>query len=84
MPRYDYRCIECGVIEELWRRMTDLEMAHRCIRCGGDMIRLISAPNIRCDIEPYVDENMGHEPVHVESRQHKKQLLKERGLTEIG
>ena len=32
------------------------------------------------DIEPYFDENMGHEPVFVKSRRHKNQLLKERGL----
>jgi len=32
------------------------------------------------DIEPYLDENMGHEPVYVKSRRHKMRLLKERGL----
>jgi len=32
------------------------------------------------DIEPYLDENMGQEPVYVKSRRHKMQLLKERGL----
>ena len=32
------------------------------------------------DIEPYLDENMGHEPVWVKSRRHKMRLLKERGL----
>ena len=32
------------------------------------------------DIQPYLDENMGHEPVLVKSRQHRNRLLKERGL----
>lgn len=32
------------------------------------------------DIEPYLDENMGHEPIYVKSRRHKMALLKERGL----
>lgn len=32
------------------------------------------------DIEPYWDDNMGQNPVYVESRQHRKQLLKERGF----
>ena len=32
------------------------------------------------DIEPYVDENVGQRPVWVKSRQHRTQLLKERGL----
>ena len=40
------------------------------------------APKIHLikDIEPYIDENMGHEPVYVRSRRHKMQLLKERRL----
>jgi hypothetical protein len=33
------------------------------------------------DIEPYVDDNMAHDPIYVRSRQHRNQLLKERGLT---
>jgi hypothetical protein len=33
------------------------------------------------DIQPYLDENMGHRSVYVKSRQHRKLLLKERGLT---
>lgn len=32
------------------------------------------------DIQPYFDENLGQEPVLVKSRQHRKRLLKERGL----
>lgn len=29
---------------------------------------------------PQIDENMGHEPVYVESQQHRRRLMKERGL----
>ncbi len=32
------------------------------------------------DIEPYLDDNMAHNPIHVKSRQHRTQLLKEKGL----
>ena len=32
------------------------------------------------DIQPYVDDQMDHAPVYVKSRQHKRLLLKERGL----
>jgi len=40
----------------------------------GPKIHIIS------DIEPYLDENMGDEPMVVRSRRHKNQLLRERGL----
>ena len=33
------------------------------------------------DIQPYLDENMGQDPVYVKSRRHKMALLKERGLS---
>ena len=32
------------------------------------------------DIEPYVDDQMDHDPVLVKSRRHRAELLKERGL----
>jgi hypothetical protein len=32
------------------------------------------------DIKPYVDDFMDSKPIHVKSRQHRKQLLQERGL----
>jgi hypothetical protein len=49
------------------------------------MIRLFSFNvNVQPDLEPYVDDQMGHEPVYVKSKQHRKQLMKERGLVELG
>ncbi len=33
------------------------------------------------DIDPYLDENMGHMPIPVNSRRHRNDLLKERGLS---
>uniref|UniRef100_A0A6M3K5B1 Uncharacterized protein n=1 Tax=viral metagenome TaxID=1070528 RepID=A0A6M3K5B1_9ZZZZ len=32
------------------------------------------------DIKPYWDDNMDAKPIYVQSRRHKRQLLKERGL----
>jgi len=51
-----------------------------CDACGSDLQRLISAPGINPDWEPYLEENMGQEPVLIESRQHYKQELQKRGL----
>ena len=78
MPIYDYECLQCDLISDVWARMDDYIMS--CPRCGRDMKRLISSSNIICDIEPYLDGHMAQNPVPVFSRQHKKEELKKRGL----
>jgi hypothetical protein len=40
----------------------------------------MSASNVICDIESYLDGHMAQNPVPVFSRQHKKEELKKRGL----
>jgi putative FmdB family regulatory protein len=77
MPLYDYECEKCGLIENVWAKVSEDELLHDC---GAVMNRVLSAPNIRPDLQPYVDENMGQTPVHVSSRRHRDALLKERGL----
>ena len=46
------------------------------------MTRLISAPGIIPDMEPYIDYNMAQEGVPIKNRQHWKKEMKERGLVE--
>ena len=82
MPIYDYICTKCGKVSDVWATMD--ERTKRCPKCKRKMSRLIARSNIITDLIPHVDENMGHEPVYVKSRQHKKQLLKEKGLVAIG
>jgi hypothetical protein len=40
--------------------------------------------NIITDLTPYLDENLSHTPILVESKQHRKQLMRENGLVEAG
>lgn len=57
-------------------------------RWDRDLLKLVETekriPEARVhiipDIEPYVDDNMEHEPQYVKSRRHRRELLKERGL----
>lgn len=81
MPLYDYICNACG------RQDFDVfgkhDSEHKC-PCGTVMERKIPMPSILPDIEPYVDHDMGHEPVYVSSRREKKRILKERKLVQIG
>ena len=87
MPLYDAECRNCGPIYDIWARINETEPD--CPKCGGKMKRLISPTHIQCDIDPYFDENLADAKTSpngqwVKSRQHKKQLLKDQDLAEIG
>ena len=89
MPVYEFQCQECGRTRDVHRAIKNRSERVLCDICQTNgvsviMRRIVSRPNVICDIEPYMDDNMGETPVHVESRQHKARLLKERGLAEIG
>ena len=80
MPIYDYQCPDCGTIEDVWAGIEENNL--NCPLCQEIMVRLISAPNVIGDMQPYVDYNMSHEGVPINSRQHHKRELKDRGLVE--
>lgn len=75
MPIYDAECPKCGVIE-VWGKINEVSVC----KCGRNMTRLISPTRINPDIQPYVDMDMEYTPTLVKSRQHRDQLLKEKGL----
>jgi len=80
MPLYDYLCVDCGTIEDVWAGIEEDNLC--CPYCQQVMRRLISAPGVICDIEPYIDWNMSQEGVQINSRQHHRQEMRERGLAE--
>ena len=45
MPRYDYRCTQCGNVEEIIHGFND-EHSFHCVTCGRAMSKLISGVNI--------------------------------------
>tara|TARA_R100000789_G_C2907268_1_gene122215 strand:+ start:283 stop:537 length:255 start_codon:yes stop_codon:yes gene_type:complete len=84
MPNYDHKCPKCKEIVELYLHVSELSLPVNCSHCGVEMKRLIGATNIQEDYEPYIDENMGHEPVYVKSRQHRRELMKQHKVVELG
>jgi len=99
MPRYEYECPKCKTrITKTIKlaHLDDVEVyCHRCWnKHPGDgsplslmpMKRLISCQQIQCDLVPYFDENITKDGqgAWVESRQHRKQLMKDNGLYERG
>lgn len=85
MPLYDYRCPKCGELTDIWAKID--EKIKGCPQCGEDMARLLSPTRIQCDLRPYWDENLADRAnphgQYVESRQHRRQLMKEQGLAEL-
>ncbi len=79
MPFYDVKC-SCGHEEKDVQQGFD--EYKDCIKCGKLMQRVLGNYSVIRDIEPYLDTNMGHDPVVVKSKKHRQQLMKERGLTE--
>ena len=53
MPLYDVRCTECGRGGTLFRIVAERDNLPYC-ECGGDQIRIISAPMLAPMFEPYL------------------------------
>jgi putative FmdB family regulatory protein len=46
MPLYDYRCQKCGEVTE-FRHRYDEPGPTACPRCGGELVKLVSAPALQ-------------------------------------
>ena len=80
MPTYDYRCKKCGKEFEAFAHIEVCE--DRKCACGGDTEILIK-PRRHVGIiiwKPYWEENITHQPVLVESKQHLKELCDKHGV----
>jgi len=51
MPRYDYRCRQCGSVEEVTHGFTE-DPEIRCFDCGLEMVRRIGQVNIAPSATP--------------------------------
>lgn len=81
MAIYDYQCAVCGLIPDVIAHIADEQIV--CPTCGAFARRLFSPPSaIICDIDPYVDENLGQGGMYITSRQHKREVLKRSGLVQ--
>lgn len=83
MPLYDFECKVCNN-KELDIRDSAISDGRTCAICNSLMTRLLPIPNITPDIEPFMDENLGHQPIYIRSRRHQKEMLREKGLVQIG
>ena len=79
MPIYEYECSTCELIQERHFSIAEKPEVITCV-CGAKAKSIISASANRREWDTYLDENLGDKPVMVESREHRKKLMKSRGL----
>lgn len=81
---YDYKC-SCGNKFEAFRAIKNRNTAI-CPKCGEEAKKVLTLGQSIQLFKPYMDEHISDsgEPVFIESKRQKKQLLKQNGLIEIG
>lgn len=78
MPLYEYLCADCGHVTDEYRSVEQRNDAPKC-ECGGQTRKIVSGYKVHADMEPYYDENL---ETHIQSRQHRQQVMKEKGVVE--
>jgi hypothetical protein len=85
MPSYTARCKTCEHIQDYYEKISNCYITPPCEKCSSETEKIIvsgRAPNA-ITFEAYWDPNIGNgTPVYVESKKHKKRLLRENGLRE--
>ena len=79
MPVYEYECPDCGNREEKFVKNWADKHYQTCTRCKNPTDAIVSLTAINPDWEPYYDEVF---ETHIESRAHRRALMKEHGLVE--
>ncbi len=79
MPLYDIACDVCGHSAEVFRSVANYDDLPEC--CGVRMGRIVSAPSVIADIQPYQSQLTGE---IIESRSKHRAHLKQHGCIEVG
>ena len=80
MPVYVHKCKKCGEVKEAFRRVTEYNKNFP-VCCGEEMPKVICAPSVITDLEPYrspVDGSI------INSRSDHRNHLREHKLIEVG
>jgi putative FmdB family regulatory protein len=77
MPIYEYLC-DCGKSKDEHRSIAERNKCPIC-ECGMTMQKVISTGYAVSDMAPYYDDNL---ETHIQSRQHRKQVMREKGVYE--
>lgn len=86
MPLYQIRCDGCGHERELFRSLDQFDEPLP-FHCFHEMRRVLTAPRVISDIEPYqavASDIATGKPPHITSRSQHREFLKRNGYVELG
>lgn len=84
MPQYPYQCQSCYREFDVIKSVIDIDQEEICEQCGNaETKRLIAMSNLEKSSmqQPYYEPALG---CIINGKGHKQQILKERGLEEVG
>lgn len=81
MPIYRVRCDSCETEDDIYRSVASYNDLPECPSCGMDMHRVICAPMVCGDIEPYISQIDGSV---INSRSRHREHLRDHGCIEVG
>ncbi len=84
MPIYPYECQDCNKDFEVAKRMADIDAEEMCRDCASTNTKrtiALAAIEKSSAVQPYYEPALG---CMINSKSHKKQILKDRGLEEVG
>lgn len=79
MPIYRIRCDQCGAEDEVIRKLADYDDLPE--HCGHRMLRMVTAPMIAADIQPYRSMATGE---MIQGRAEHREHLRKNHLIEVG
>lgn len=79
MPIYAIKCSTCGHAEDIFRTIAEYDNLPD--HCGQRMQRVICAPHVVADIQPYKSMITGE---LISSRSQHRSHLKDHGMVEVG
>ena len=79
MPIYAVHCNQCGKDEDIYRTIANYNDLPEC--CGKRMERIICAPQVIKDIDPYISQIDGS---LITSRSQHREHLRANGCIEVG
>jgi putative FmdB family regulatory protein len=81
MPIYATRCQSCGADDTIYRTVAERDRDIPTCECGGAMQRVVSAPYVAADMQPYRSMITGE---LITSRSRHNEHLRDHNCIEIG
>ena len=81
MPIYQFECVTCKYVYEIFGHMSDPPQPFSCERCQSpDLTRRIFGARVEV-FKPFIDIHTTGKPIHIETRKERENHCNEHGVT---